>query len=397
MTDSVRTTISHLGAANSETFMGVPRLEDLSELQADVAIFGARCATPYLSTALEYSNANLDGPRAIRQAISPWAWAHDRYDWDSGGLPYVDLNDRVVDLGDLPLELDTAPRNRQLIQETTERIVGADAIPFALGGDDSIPIPILWGLENIEDLTVLQIDSHPDWRDEAGGGERYGLSSAMRRASELAYVRNIIQVGTRGLSSAGRQEVDDAKAWDVQFFPAATCTSTESIRYSSKSSRTPMFSSPSTLTAWIRRSCRQCTSRLLVGCSTGRSSSSSEGWWRKRGYARSRWWSSSLHAIRKSSQRSLRGESSAMRSERLSNASPPNAPCTFRNRGFILLRPKTRLRLAAIFCRPPRHAVASWSHRAQRSRRQSATPPSLQTTRSGSCGASITAESRPKR
>ena len=219
MTDSVRTTISHLGAANSETFMGVPRLEDLSELQADVAIFGARCATPYLSTALEYSNANLDGPRAIRQAISPWAWAHDRYDWDSGGLPYVDLNDRVVDLGDLPLELDTAPRNRQLIQETTERIVGADAIPFALGGDDSIPIPILWGLENIEDLTVLQIDSHPDWRDEAGGGERYGLSSAMRRASELAYVRNIIQVGTRGLSSAGRQEVDDAKAWGVQFFP----------------------------------------------------------------------------------------------------------------------------------------------------------------------------------
>ena len=218
MTDS-RTTISHLGASNSETFMGVPYLKEVSELKADIAIFGARCATPYLSTAMEYSNANLDGPRAIRQAISPWAWAHDRYDWDSGGLPYVELNDRVVDLGDLPLELDTAPRNRQLIKETIEVIVAADAAPFVMGGDDSIPIPILWELESIEDLTVLQIDSHPDCRDEAGGGERYGLSSAMRRASELPNVRNIIQVGTRGLSSAGRQEVDDAKAWGVRFFP----------------------------------------------------------------------------------------------------------------------------------------------------------------------------------
>ncbi len=51
------------------------------------------------------------------------------------------------------------------------------------------------------------------------GGERYGLSSGMRRASELPFVKNIIQVGMRGLSSAGRREVEDAKAWGVHFFP----------------------------------------------------------------------------------------------------------------------------------------------------------------------------------
>jgi agmatinase len=56
-----------------------------------------------------------------------------------------------------------------------------------------------------------------DWRD-SNHGERWGLSSGMRRASEMPFVKNIVQVGTRGPSSGGETEVRDALAWGAKFF-----------------------------------------------------------------------------------------------------------------------------------------------------------------------------------
>ena len=50
-------------------------------------------------------------------------------------------------------------------------------------------------------VVILQIDAHIDWRDEVGG-EHWGLSSNMRRASEMAHVTGIVQVGQRGIGSA---------------------------------------------------------------------------------------------------------------------------------------------------------------------------------------------------
>ena len=218
MGNTQRTKLTMLGESVAETFMGVPALADVSALAADVAVLGASCCTPYRS-ALEYAQANLGAPRAIREALATWAWAHDRYDFDQGGCVYRDMRARVVDLGDLPLDPGDPAANRGKIQETCAGIVARGAIPLALGGDDSVPLPVLRALEPYPDLTVLQIDAHPDWRDEVHG-ERYGLSSGMRRASELPFVRRIVQVGMRGLSSAGHSEIRDAKAWGVEFFPA---------------------------------------------------------------------------------------------------------------------------------------------------------------------------------
>jgi len=80
-----------------------------------------------------------------------------------------------------------------------------------LGGDDSVPIPFFQAFEGRGAFTLLQIDAHIDWRDEVHG-IRLGLSSPMRRASEMAWINRIVQVGARGLSSARQQDVDDARA-----------------------------------------------------------------------------------------------------------------------------------------------------------------------------------------
>ena len=41
----------------------------------------------------------------------------------------------------------------------------------------------------------------------------------MRRASEMGWVKNIIQVGARGIGSARPKDRQDAIDWGVQFFP----------------------------------------------------------------------------------------------------------------------------------------------------------------------------------
>jgi agmatinase len=67
--------------------------------------------------------------------------------------------------------------------------------------------------------TILQIDAHIDWR-EIHMGERMGLSSTMRRASEMPHIERIIQVGARGIGSAATQDYEDAVAWGVNFVSA---------------------------------------------------------------------------------------------------------------------------------------------------------------------------------
>ena len=58
----------------------------------------------------------------------------------------------------------------------------------------------------------MHIDAHLDWRDEVNGIHD-GLSSPMRRASELPWVTSMFQVGLRAVGSARQREVDDAAAF----------------------------------------------------------------------------------------------------------------------------------------------------------------------------------------
>jgi agmatinase len=123
------------------------------------------------------------------------------------------------DLGDLETQSSEGEANRAQIEALTRAILEAGAVPLMIGGDDSAPIPFISAFARYAPLTILQIDAHIDWREERRG-ERLGYSSTMRRASEMAHVEKIIHVGTRGLGSARRGEVEDALAWGAKFVPA---------------------------------------------------------------------------------------------------------------------------------------------------------------------------------
>ncbi len=206
---------SMYGSRETSTFLGLPACSDLTALDARIAIVGAGCATPYASVGAYCA----DAPRAIRAAMAPYSATTTHYDFDLGGPLFASGEASAADCGDLPFDEADALRNRERIRAAVSTILDRGATPIVLGGDDSVPIPIFQAFEGRGRFTVLQLDAHIDFRDEVGG-ERWGLSSPMRRASEMGCIERIILVGQRSVGSARPADYEAALAAGVKFVSA---------------------------------------------------------------------------------------------------------------------------------------------------------------------------------
>jgi agmatinase len=202
------------GAAATDTFLGLPSVGDLEALEAKIAILGVPCATPYRSVGPYCAGA----PSAVRAAIASYAANLQHVDFDLGG-PIFPEGVTAVDAGDLAYDQADPAANRAAIRQAVATVLARGAVPIVIGGDDSVPIPVIEAFRDKGPLTIVQIDAHIDWREEVAK-ERFGLSSTMRRASEMGHVERIVQVGQRGLGSARPGDLADAKAWGAIFVPA---------------------------------------------------------------------------------------------------------------------------------------------------------------------------------
>jgi agmatinase len=152
----------------------------------------------------------------VRRRSTRLARFVDNHDFDLGG-PMLPVGPdeapvlRVVDCGDVPGSPGDGPGNARRAEAAIAGLLAAGALPIVLGGDDSVPIPVLRAYADDEPLTILQVDAHLDYRDEVSG-VREGYSSPMRRASEMSHVRRIVQVGLRGVGSARSADVAEALA-----------------------------------------------------------------------------------------------------------------------------------------------------------------------------------------
>lgn len=203
---------SMFGGEASGGFFDLPVARASATDNADFVVLGIPSATPYTSVGPYCA----DAPDAIRAAFG-WPGVLNHHDFDIGGelLPHG-IN--AVDWGNLDFSETDFDANRRTIRSLISRALAAGAVPLIMGGDDSVPIPVLEAFEDHAPLTILQLDAHIDWRDEVNG-EPMGLSSNMRRASEMPWVKNIVQVGARGIGSARPQDRQDAIDWGVSFFP----------------------------------------------------------------------------------------------------------------------------------------------------------------------------------
>jgi agmatinase len=202
------------GGEETGTFLGVEAcvVSELRQGDADVVVIGAPCATPYVSVG-PYCKA---APEAIRRASSTYSSHRQHWNFDLGGVA-IPTGSIVLDGGDVSWDEHDAAGNRERITAVCRQILAIGAVPIVLGGDDSIPIPVVASYPaDAGPLTIVQVDAHIDWRDEVQG-ERLGLSSTMRRCSEMAHVGTMIQVGQRGVGSARAQDVQAANARGVHF------------------------------------------------------------------------------------------------------------------------------------------------------------------------------------
>ena len=190
-------------------FLGCPVETDPARLDADVAILGVPFGWPYPRPGSAAGCA--DGPAAIRGAAQRLARFRGHWDFELGApmLP-AGGQPRIVDAGDVPGDPGDGPGNSDATPAAVTAILDRGAIPICLGGDDSVPIPILRAYAGRGQITVLQVDAHLDFRDEVQG-VREGYSSPMRRASEMEHVARIVQVGLRGAGSARASDVEDSR------------------------------------------------------------------------------------------------------------------------------------------------------------------------------------------
>lgn len=197
---------------SDSTFLGLPAASpaSLAEVPADVAILGIPFGVPYPKPGLTAGCA--DAPAALRARSRRLAHFADHHDFDLDGPMLVGSPPlRVVDAGDVDGTAHDGAGNSARAESAVRAILAGRAVPIVLGGDDSVPIPVLRGYAGGAPFSVLQIDAHLDFRDEVGG-VRDGYSSPMRRAAEMDHVERIVQVGLRGVGSARTADVADARA-----------------------------------------------------------------------------------------------------------------------------------------------------------------------------------------
>ena len=190
---------------------------DLDNLAAYIAFVGIPYGSAY--SVAEISNDQSTMPTAMRQASDRIVRSLERYDFDLGGPLYAGKPIRAVDCGDIRADIRDLKGHVERAEQVVRKILSAGAMPIVLGGDHAIPIPVLRAFAGKGPITLIQIDQHLDWRDDVNG-VRDGLSSPIRRASEMEHIREIFQIGLRATGSARQEEVDAARAYGAHLISA---------------------------------------------------------------------------------------------------------------------------------------------------------------------------------
>jgi agmatinase len=198
------------------SFVNLPIVTDWQDLDAQAVIFGVPHGKPYQIT--QFPNDQSRAPNALRAASSRILIDHEVIDTDMSGKNSVSKF-KIVDGGNIPLIENDLQRHYDDAERAVRYAIKKGVLPVSIGGDDGITNPVIRGLDGLNDITIIQIDAHLDWRDERFG-EKDGYSSPMRRASELDHISAIHQVGIRSFGSSKTSDLEEARRWGAKIHSA---------------------------------------------------------------------------------------------------------------------------------------------------------------------------------
>ena len=106
---------------------------------------------------------------------------------------------KIADIGDAPVNPLDMLKSIDMIQEHFERIHAAGIVPISIGGDHTVPLPILRAIAKDGPVGIVQFDAHADTLDELVG-TRINHATTFRRGVEenLIDPKRTIQIGLRG-------------------------------------------------------------------------------------------------------------------------------------------------------------------------------------------------------
>lgn len=221
------TTLPHIDENNllfpnmsHRTLLYSEPVTDLENLKADIAILGMPFGSPYSPHG--YTDDQSRTPLIMRDLSDRFVRHPDHYDFDIDGPLLQGRNDiRFVDCGDvLPdVRKDKPGAHYDRATEALRLILKAGAMPIILGGNHGITTPMLRAYDDFDPVTLIHIDAHLDWREDVNGVEE-GLSSPIRRASEMDHVHDIFQLGLRMQGSARPKDYEDAKKYGAHIISA---------------------------------------------------------------------------------------------------------------------------------------------------------------------------------
>ena len=196
------------------TFAKYPICDDLEKLDADVAVLGV----PY-DTGVGFLSGCRFGPRRIREVSTHYGRGDAGFYDPERDEVFLGASVKIVDVGDADVIHGDIQGSFDAIEYAVSKIREKGAIPAIMGGDHSISIPIARGLKDEGEVTVIQLDAHLDWSD-APGGQRFGNGSPMRRMSEMSHIKEMVQIGLRGLGSSRKEDFEAAKAYNSKLISA---------------------------------------------------------------------------------------------------------------------------------------------------------------------------------
>ena len=184
-----------------QTFMRLPSHETPEGL--DVSILGIP-----MDIGTSWRSGTRFGPKQIREQsamIRP-------YNLQTGAAPFDSLN--IGDIGDVPINTFSLAKSLSIITEYYDELLKSDSLPFALGGDHSITLPILRSIAKKHGpVALIHVDAHADVNEHMFG-ERETHGTVFRRAYEGGCLQadKVFQIALRG-TGYGADDFTEAAGW----------------------------------------------------------------------------------------------------------------------------------------------------------------------------------------
>jgi guanidinopropionase len=181
-----------LDSSVTPRFSGVPSFMRAAQApladDLDIALIGAP-----LDLGATYRSGARQGPEGVRTASRLIRQVNPT----TGVAPYRLCT--IADVGDAPVDPLSVERSVDLMTDWYAQVYDTKTLPITIGGDHTVPLPVLRAMAKDGPVGLVQFDSHSDTFDDFMG-TKCNHATFVRRAVEenLLDPKRIIQIGLRG-------------------------------------------------------------------------------------------------------------------------------------------------------------------------------------------------------